>query len=260
MDKIALKATERTVFGKKVKRLRKDGLLPGNVYGNTKESEAVLVKLVDFTSVFNQAGETALIDLKIGAEKVRPVLIRDVQYDPVHDTPLHIDFYQVNLLEKVSVPVPIHVMGEEPELVHKGEAVVLQVLNEVMVEALPTDLIESLEVDVSSLQNVDDAVTVGQLAVDTSKITILAEEDEIVVKLATAVTAEMEALLAEQETEAQAAAAEAAAEETTEGEGGETTESEGIPAEQEAEEGGKAETDNQAEAEVGEPQDQKESG
>lgn len=254
MDRISLKATERTVFGKKVKRLRRDGMLPGNVYGNTDKNEAVSVKFSDFIVVYNQAGETGLLDLKIGVERVRPVLIRDVQYDPVKDTPVHVDFYQVNLLEKVSVPVPIHVMGEEPEVVHKGEAVVLQVLNEVMVEALPTDLIESLEVDVSSLQNVDDAVTVGQLRVDKSKITILAEEDEIVVKLAPAVTAEMEALLAEQEAEAQAAVEEAAVEEAApEGEGGE------VPLEKEAEEGVETKIESQAGAEGNEVSDQKES-
>lgn len=161
----------------------------------------------------HQAGETGLIDLRVGAEKVRPVLIRDTQYDPVKGALLHIDFYQVNLSEKVKVPVPIVVLGgEELESVKIGENVILQNLSEVEVEALPTDLIEKIEVNVSHFKNVDDAVTIEQLSIDRSKLTVLADPEEIVVKLAPAITEEMKKLMEEQEAEAKAAA-EAQAEE-----------------------------------------------
>lgn len=201
-----IKAQARTILGKKVKRLRQDGLLPGHVYGANVKAENISVKLDDFLPVYNAAGETSLVDLKIGEEKIRPVLIRDVQYNPVNDRPLHVDFYQVDLTEKVTVPVPIVLIGEEPEIVHSGEAVVLQTLNEVEVEALPTDLVEHIEVDIAKLQNVDDAIIIEQLSYDRDKLKVLAGSEEIVVKLAPAVTAEMEQLLAEQEAETQAAA------------------------------------------------------
>ncbi|MBI4036522.1 50S ribosomal protein L25 [Candidatus Daviesbacteria bacterium] len=212
MDRISLSAEERKTLGKKVKNLRKAGKLPGHVYGKGLETEHVSVDGKVFLKTFQEAGETGLIDLKIGAEKIRPVLVRGVQYDPVSGLPLHIDFYQVNLQEKVKVPVPIELIGEEPEKVHLGEAIVLQTLNEVEVEALPGDLIEKIEVDQSALKEIDDAITVGQLEFDREKLTISADPEEIVVKLAPAVTAEMEKLLEEQAAEAAEAQTEAVAE------------------------------------------------
>lgn len=212
MDKLSLHAEERQIVGKKVKKLRKDGLLPGHVFGKGVDGELVAVKAQEFLKTFHQVGETGLIDLKIGAEKVRPVLVREVQYDPISGNPIHIDFYQVNLTQKVKVPVPLVLVGEEPEAVHLGEAIVLQTVNEVEVEALPTDLVEKIEVDITPLKQIDDAITVSQLNYDQSKLIIHADPEEIVVKLAPAVSAEMEKLLEEEVAEKAAAAAEAAAE------------------------------------------------
>src|SRR3989337_1209130 len=107
MDRLSLKATERTILGKKVKNLRQDWFIPAHVFGNKIETEHVSVKAHDFMTTYEMAGETGLIDLKISDEKVKPVLVRDVQVDPVSGKPLNIDFYQVNLKEKVTVPVPI---------------------------------------------------------------------------------------------------------------------------------------------------------
>lgn len=208
MQRIPLKAKEREILGKKVRFLRRDGLIPAHVFGNKVETEHVSVKLADFVKVYRQAGETGLIDLKIGEEKIRPVLVRDVQRDVVRDTPLHIDFYQVNLLEKVTVPVPVVLIGDEPEAVHIGEAVVIQPIGEVEVEALPTELPEKIEVDITGLKAIGDAITVSQLRVPEG-VTILAEPEAVVVKLDTAVTEEMQKLMEEQAAET-AAAAEAA--------------------------------------------------
>lgn len=225
MDRLSLHATERVILGKKVKKLRKDGFLPGHVFGKGVEGEAVSVSEKDFLKTFHQAGETTLIDLKIGKEKIRPVLVREVQYDPVSGKPMHIDFYQVNLSEKVKVSVPLLQIGEQPEVVHLGEAIVLQTLNEVEVEALPSDLIEKIEVDITPLKQIDDAITLGQLSYDRSKLTIHADPEEVVIKLAPAVSAETEKLLEEQAAE-QAAQAEAATEE-----GAVPVEGEAVPAE-----------------------------
>lgn len=234
MDRISLNAEERVVLGKKVKQLRKAGKLPAHVFGKGLDSEHVSVDIKSFLKTFDEVGETGLIDLKISklaadavdSEKIRPVLIRDVSYDPVKGQPLHIDFYQVNLSEKVKVSVPIELIGEEPERVHLGEAIVLQTLNEVEIEALPTDLPEKLEADISNLKEIDDALTLAQLNVDREKITINADQEEIVVKLAPAVSAEMKELLEEQAAET----AEAAAKGEVSAEGGE---SEQAPAESE---------------------------
>ena len=208
MDRLSLHASERKILGKKVEKLRREGSLPAHVFGKGVEGENVLLVTKDFLKIFHQAGETGLIDLKIGAERVRPVLIREVQYNPISGDLIHVDFYQVNLTQKVKVSVPLVLIGEQTELVKLGEAIVLQTLNEVEVEALPTDLIENIEVDITSLMAIDDAITVGQLNYDKTKLTLSAPEDEIVVKLAPAVTAEMEKLLEEQAAEQAAKAAE----------------------------------------------------
>ncbi len=227
MDRLNLQADERIILGKKVKRLRRDGKLPAHVFGKGIETEHVSLDTKAFLSTFASAGETGLIDLNIGKE-VKPVMIRGVQYDPVTELPLHVDFYQVNLKEKVTVPVPLVLIGEDPEKVHLGEAIVLQTLNEVQVEALPTDLIEKIEIDITALKEIDDAISVGDLVYDREKLILQEGPEEIVVKLAPAVTAEMEALLEEQAAEAAAVTEGADGTVSAEGEVGEApAESEG---------------------------------
>lgn len=229
MDRLSLSAEERKILGKKVKKLRKDGKLPGHIFGKGVESESVCVDGKTFLKTFQQVRETGLIDLKIsklaantvsklaadavGTEKVRPVLIRGVQYDPVSGQPIHIDFYQVDMTKKVKVPVPLILIGDQPESVRLNETIVLQTLHELEIEALPIDLVEKIEVDITPLKNIDDAVTVGQLNFDRSKLTIHAVPEEIVVKLAPAVTEEMKKQMEEEAAEAAAKAAETAAKE-----------------------------------------------
>lgn len=228
MDKISLKASERVLLGKKVKTLRAQGLVPAHVFGKGLETEHVSVDLKEFLKVAKQAGETGVIDLKIGEEKIRPVMIKGMQTNANTDEVQNIDFYQVDLKKKVTVPVPLTLVGDEPEKVGLGEAIVLQVLNEVSVEALPADLIDAIEVNIATLKEIEDAITVGQLSYNHETLTVLDDPESVVVKLAPAVTAEMEALLEEQAAET----AEAAAEETAaEGEG--EPASEEVPADEE---------------------------
>ena len=115
------------------------------------------------------------------------------------------------------MPVPIVLVGEGPESIKMGENIVLQTLSEVQVEALPADLIENIEVNIDVLKNVDDAITVGQLLIDRDKLTLLADADDVVVKLAPAVTEEMKQLLNEQEAESQAIVEESSEEAALEG-------------------------------------------
>lgn len=225
MNRIPLKAEERKILGKKVKNLRRQGIIPAHVFGKKIATEHVSVKALDFIKVYKEAGETGLVDLKIGEEKVKPVLIRQVQVDPVRGEMLNIDFYQVNLLEKTKVNVPIILIGEEPEIIHTGEAVIIQPMMEIEVEALPTDLPENIEVDITTLKIIGDAITVAGLPISQG-VTILAEPESVVVKLDNAVTEEMQKLLEEQAAEAAAATEAAATEAATE-----------VPAGEEAAEG-----------------------
>lgn len=243
MDRLSLQAEERKVLGKKVKHLRRDGKLPAHVFGKGLETEVVSVDGSAFLKTFKEAGETGLINLQIGTDKVRPVMIRGVQFDPVSGDLLHIDFYQVNLSEKVKVPVPLVLIGEEPESVKLGETIVLQQMGEIEVEALPADLIEKIEVDITTLKNIDDAVTVSQLNFDRSKLTVSAEPESIVVKLAPAITEEMKKQMEEEAAAQAAAAAEAGAAEGAEG-------AEAAPAE--GEEGAEGEAPKEGEQPQGE--------
>lgn len=161
MKRPQLKAEKRTVLGKKVKKLRREGFLPGNVYGKGLRSYALQVKLVDFEAVYKEAGETGLVDLTFDA-KTKPVLIKNLQMNHATRTLLHVDFYQVNLKEKVKTTVPIVLIGEAKAVAEKI-GMLLQNLSDVEIEALPDSLPENIEVNVQHLAEVGDQVTVADL-------------------------------------------------------------------------------------------------
>lgn len=181
MQVLELKADKRETFGRKIKNLRKDGILPGNVYGKKVTSLAIQVNLKDFQKVFADAGETGLIELSVGGEK-RPVLVHGLQVDPVSEELLHVDFVQVNLKEKIAAKVPVELVGKAPSE-KQGIGTAVQYINEIEVESLPTDLPEKFEVDMSNLVNVDDAIFVKDLKVDKVKIQIKENEESIIVKV-----------------------------------------------------------------------------
>lgn len=155
--------------------------MPANIYGKKIKSLAVQVKADEFQKVFSEAGETGLVELKLG-EKVHPVLIHNVQLGPVSDLPLHIDFLEVSLKEKVTATVPIELIGESPA--EKEGGVVVQQMHEVEVEALPTDLPEKIEVDISGLTEIDQAIKAGELKVDKTKVEVKEDPERIVVSVA----------------------------------------------------------------------------
>ena len=178
-----LKAVKRSVIGKKVKLLRKQGLLPCNVYGKKIDSTVLQVDYKDLNSVFKKVGETGLVDLKIdGEEKVRPVLIHEVQRHPVSSLLLHADFYQVDLKEKIKALIPVIAEDESPAVTEK-KGVLLHVLSEVEVESLPTDLPERFIVSLAKLKELDEAILVKDLSYEANKITILTNPEEIIFKI-----------------------------------------------------------------------------
>lgn len=182
MKRQALKVTKREVLGKKVKKLRRDGILPGNIYGKDITSLAIQMPTKEFQELFKQVGYTGLIDVQVADEKARPVLIHDVHMDHVNHIPLHVDFYQVNLKEKVRTVVPVVLVGE-PQAVADKVGELLQTLNEVEVEALPADLPEKFEVDVTKLATLDDQITVADLQ-KPQGIEITNEPEQVVAKIA----------------------------------------------------------------------------
>lgn len=164
-EKAKLKVEKRKTTGRKVKLLRREGVLPANIYGKKVKSQAVQLDLKSFLPVYQAVGETGVVSLQLkGETKIRPVLIHSVQIDPVTDRPLHADFYQVSLKEKVTTEIPIELVGESPAVKEKV-GILIQPLSEVEVEALPTDLPDKFEIDIGKLKGVDDAVLVADLQV-----------------------------------------------------------------------------------------------
>lgn len=159
-DKLYLSVEPRTVLGKAVKRLRKNGILPANIFGKDYTSTAVTVPLADFQKAYNEAGETGVIYLKLDSEEV-PVLIKSVQVHPVNDYILHIDFRKINLRQKIETQVPLEFIGESPAA-NEG-AVILYQMDELTVEALPTNIPSAIEVNLETLTEIGQEVKVGDL-------------------------------------------------------------------------------------------------
>lgn len=175
-----LKAENRTVLGKKVKKLRREGLLPANVYGKGLASKALQVKLADFLTIYKEVGETGLVDLQIDG-KAKPVLIKNLQMNFQTRTPLHTDFYQVNLKEKIKAMVPVHLTGEAKAVAEKV-GMLLQTMSEIEVEALPDKLPEHIEVNIENLSAVDDHITVADV-VAPEEVIIATDPNQTIVRI-----------------------------------------------------------------------------
>ncbi len=195
-----LKAEKRELLGKKVKTLRAVGLVPAVIFGNDEDSMPITINTKDFITVFKEVGETGLVQVEIGKEIVN-VLIRNYTKHSVTGQIQHVDMYKVNLKEKTSAIVPIIFEGI-PEMVKSGDAILLEILNEIEVECLPTDIPKQFIVDTTVLKDLDAIITVSDLNYDKTKVTILDhEENEPVAKLDYAV---MEEEVAEEISEAEA--------------------------------------------------------
>ena len=212
-----LKSEVRTVLGKKIKKLRREGLLPANVYGKGLNSTAIQVKVADFDKVYKETGETGLIDLEFDG-KTKPVLVKSLQMNYASSTPLHVDFFQVNLKEKVKAVVPVVLVGEAKAVIDKV-GLLLQTLSDVEVEALPDKLPENVEINIEHLAELGEQVTVGDLKVS-EDVTILTDAGQTIAKV-------NELVVEEVEPEAPAEGEEGAEGETAEGEAGEGETKEG---------------------------------
>jgi large subunit ribosomal protein L25 len=216
-NELILMAEPRTIHGKKVKRLRREGLVPGVVYGPVvDETISVSVNSRVFSKFYMNHGHSTIFTLQWDGGS-QPVLIREVQIDPVRRDVIHIDFFAPNMRQKLrqAVPVVLHNVGD-----HAG--VLQHVVNEVEVEALPADLPHEISADGSVLTNIGDAIHVSNLTAPAG-VEIVADAETLIASLVpeAAPTAEEEAEAAE--------AAEAAEEEGAEGaeataEGGDASE------------------------------------
>lgn len=211
MARPQLKVQKRKIVGKKVKQLRKEGTVPGNVFGKKTASLAVQVAYPEFNQIYQVAGETSIVDLVVGKAKTpRHTLIREVQLDPVTGRVLHVDFMQVDLKEKIETEVPLKLEGK-PLLVQEKKALLLQERNELTVEAPADKLPEEIVVKVDILKEVGDTLYVKDLKVPAG-VKLITDPGRVVARLAELVAKEAEELAKEEEAAAEEAKAEAAEE------------------------------------------------
>jgi len=178
MDKITLELKKREVTGKKNKKLRDQGIIPGVIYGHKEANKNVSVEHVSLEKAFASAGESTIIDLKIEGDTPMKAIIKDVQKDIMGQNIIHVDFHQVKMDEKMTADIGLKIVGEAPVIKQGG--MVLQNLDHVSVECLPNDLVHEIEVDVSSLDSFDKNIQVKDLKVP-NNVKILTDEVENII-------------------------------------------------------------------------------
>lgn len=164
-DRATIQAEPRAVLGKKVKRLRRDGILPANVYGNGIESKAVQLVRRDFVRTVRASGVRSMFELEIAGEpEPRHVILRGLTRQGGTGEPMHVDFYQVDLRRPIQTTVRVHPFGVAPA-VRDLAGSLLQTIETVSVRCLPLDLPDSIEFDIGVLSSFEITITVGDLTI-----------------------------------------------------------------------------------------------
>src|ERR1700694_1902656 len=176
-----LNANTRDLLGKRSRRLHREGKLAGIVYGHNTAATPLVLDRLEFQKVFIKSGRTHLVDLVVDGDRTEKVLVREIQTHPRRLGPIHVDFYQVSLEEKITVDVPVHLVGESAA-VKRGDADVLQPIHAVRVECLPTDIPEAFEVDLTPLEDIESELRISDLKVPKG-VTVLVDPEELVVKI-----------------------------------------------------------------------------
>lgn len=188
-------ATKRTELGKKSKKLRTQGLIPGVVFAKGMESLPLKLTYKEFEKVFKAAGESTLVDLKVENDTPFKVLISEVEVHPVTSKIVHANLHKVNLKEKINATVPLEIVGESP-VVKSGEGLLLTLIDELNIEVLPADLPHHITVDVSGLTAIEQGIHIKDLSIDLDKIKVIGHTPEdLVVKVDYAEMKEEEAVV-----------------------------------------------------------------
>lgn len=160
-NKLSLTVTERLIVGKKVRKLRKEGFIPANIYGPDFSSKSVSIPYKDLITTYKTARETGIVYLTLGKEEI-PTLIKHMQRHPLNDTILHVDFRKIDLKKKVQTAVPVKSMNVSEAVTQKG-GVLLSIAQSLLVEALPENIPQSIDVDISVLKEVGQEIKVADL-------------------------------------------------------------------------------------------------
>src|SRR3989344_5830362 len=176
---LRIQAKVRQAFGKQNKKLRKAGMLPAVVYGRGKETLSLEVPGKNFQKVYQQAGESTLVDLLIDGKGEKKVLIHDVAKHYMKDEPIHVDFYEVDLTRKIHAKVPLEFTGVASAVKELG-GIMVKNLNEVEVEAMPADLPHKIEINLEGLKTFSDIIRISDIKVS-GDVKVLGRADEVIV-------------------------------------------------------------------------------
>ncbi|HEX3095517.1 MAG TPA: 50S ribosomal protein L25 [Patescibacteria group bacterium] len=216
MEKIQLKTEVRDTNTRTAKALQRVGLIPAELYGHKVQNMHLSVNQIEFEKVLRKAGESTVIELDLPDGGSRNVLIQSIERHYLNSQPIHVDFYEVSMTEKLTATVQIEFTGESHAVKAMGGTLV-KVLSEVEVESLPGDLPHQFDVDISVLKNFNDQILVKDLIVS-DKVEIKADPEEVVATVQP--PRDMEAEMANDVVdEAAAVAAVVGTEPTAEGEG-----------------------------------------
>ncbi len=177
---------KRKIFGKKVKELRNQDLIPAELYGREFKNLHLSVSTKNFLRVFKETGESSIIELVFNdneeSKKNINVLVHDVQRHPLIDKIFHIDFYRVKMDEVVKITVPLEFINEAPAVKEK-KGVLIKAINEIEIEALPSDLLHNISVDLSVLDNIGKNIYVEEIKIS-EKIKVLTDLKTVIVAVA----------------------------------------------------------------------------
>jgi large subunit ribosomal protein L25 len=175
---IKLQSFQRGKDNGSASKVRQQGFIPANLYGAGVTNKNLKIKIQEFENVFSQAGESNLIDLIVDKAEPVKVIIKEIQNDITSERPIHVDFYQVDMKQKLTAQIPLVFTGE-PRAVKELGGILIKAKNEIEVECLPGDLINEIVVDVSGLNEFNDMVMVKDLDLP-SEVEFIGDKDDVI--------------------------------------------------------------------------------
>lgn len=188
-----LSVQKRNKFGKAVRTLREQGLIPAELYGKGVENLHLAIPVKEFRKVFKEVGESSMINVVVDDQK-RPVVISGVNTHPVTDEILSVDLYQVRLDEKIKIKVPLEFVGESLA-VKDFKGILVKAMQEVEVEALPDKIPHSIAVDISKIAAIGQSIHIKDLNLP-SDVKVMVGLEAVVATVTAQMTEEQEAKLA----------------------------------------------------------------
>jgi large subunit ribosomal protein L25 len=180
-EKTVLEVAPRTVLGKATRRLRREGLVPANIYGHKKDSTPIQIEELAFDHVRRQHGLRNIISLQLPDVAAENVLVRHIQRSPVTGKILHVDFSRVNIREHLEFKVSLNFVGEAPGVKLQG-GVLLHLMETITVDAAASDIVESLDVDISVLTEIDSTLHASDVKLP-ARYTLITDADEPIAKV-----------------------------------------------------------------------------